>query len=88
MLACRKLVFLEVSSCYFQTSLDGCLICIHISHWHLQASEPALVRVILAICVRGHNKLAYARQEVIGSIVKKNAKDFNVIEVVVEGTGP
>ena len=40
----------------------GCLICIHKSNWHLLAPECALARASLAVCVRGHQKLAYTRE--------------------------
>lgn len=63
LLACRERVFFKVSLCYFLKFLEGRLICIHKSNWHLLASESALGRALSAMCVRAHHKLTYERQE-------------------------
>lgn len=85
--ACGKRVFLTVSSCYFQKSLEGCLNCIHKSNWHLLASESALVRPILPRVFKAIHKLAYGRRENNWlPLFRKKAEDFHVIQVAVEGT--
>lgn len=61
LLASRKRVFLRMSLFRFQKSLEGWLMCIHKSSWLLLAWESAFLRAILAMCVTGHHKQAFAR---------------------------
>lgn len=94
---CSKLLWQETSSCLpagngsfsecsIQKSLEGCLICIHKSKWLLLASESAFVGAILAMCVQRPSQTSLCK--CLAPIFKKDAEDFHVIEVALEGTRP
>lgn len=74
------------SECYFQKSLEGCLICIHKSNWHLLASESAVVRAILATCAQRPSQTSLCK--CLAPTFKRDAEEFHVIEVALEGTRP
>lgn len=86
LLACRKRVFLKVPLCYFQKSLEGWFIRIHKSNWHPLASASAFVRAILAMSVQRPSQTSFCKiGEYLASTFEKDAEEFHVIEVVMEG---